>query len=91
MILYTDPLKIEFPISYVNIGSHTEFKCLSTSKPRWFFNGGNLPKNSRVNNNILRVQEVNFQNQGTYECMWTTDDRKHFFSKAELNILGKFF
>lgn len=68
------------------------FSCQSNSAVEWLFNGNELPQNVKISKDTkkIRVDNVNWENIGNYECRGKiTDFESDFYSISTLSIAGK--
>ena len=78
-----------------NVGATVKFTCSSGAQTIWYFNEERLPSNAQVRAlpgtlfSVLTISNVEFANQGAYQCHGAIDDYYYFEAEGSLVIKRK--
>ena len=95
LFLILDRSKIMPELQVVKEGDTAIFKCISSTKTKWYFNYRSLPKNAKqIDWLTLEISKVYRSNRGYYSCEgWhmknSTIPMQHFVARATLNVIGE--
>ncbi|XP_043919164.1 basement membrane-specific heparan sulfate proteoglycan core protein isoform X3 [Protopterus annectens] len=68
-------VKVSPRVEVKGVGGTVQFTCSATGEPKpkieWLKEGGDLPPNHSIRGNILRIENLQFKNQGVYICRAT--------------------
>ena len=91
-ILFTvkDTTKASPGVSKELIGGNVEFRCLSATDPKWFYEKMSLPQNAytRVGGRTMTLSNIRIHNAGTYYCLGQDNRLNYFLSPAKLLPIG---
>ncbi len=79
-LIVVDQRKIQ--PSSINARQHSNVSiyCLSHTLPKWLLNGKMIPSNAEATNDRrLIIEDVQFYNEGLYECLGRVKVRKHYY------------
>ena len=77
----------------VTEGESTELECISFIPVKWIFSPQrkNLPDNTVVDVNLLKINNIRIGNAGRYECQGSSEDLEYFWVMSVVYVSCKAF